>query len=411
MERIVLHSDLNNFYASVECVKDPSLKEKFVAVCGNREDRHGIVLAKNMKAKKRGVKTGDTIWQAEKKCPGLVVVPPDFESYAKYSKKVREIYYRYTDMVEPFGMDECWLDVTGSTHLFGSGENIAHLIREQVKKETGLTVSIGVSFNKIFSKLGSDLKKPDAVTVIKKENFKEIVWPLSAGELLNVGYSTEKKLNEKGIKTIGDIAKTDVKYLKTWLGKNGETLYEYANGLENSVVMPFGYVYPAKSVGHGITLTKNLVNNEEVRRIILELFQDVSHRLRNIGMNASGIQLSIKDKSLIKKDFSVTFPDATRSSRTLTERAYSLFTEKYNWTSEIRAVSVSATNLVPDNAPQQLSIFNNQQREERFESIEEAMEDIRKTYGKKSIIYASTMLNFKMPKTHGVEITLPSFRK
>ena len=220
-EKIILHSDLNNFYASVECLLHPELRDKYVAVCGSQEDRHGIVLAKNGRAKAKGVKTGEAIWEAKKKCPELVIVPPTFSEYAKYSKIVREIYKRYTNQIEPFGMDECWLDVTGSTRLFGSGVNIAHEIRKAVKDETGLTVSIGVSFNKIFSKLGSDLKKPDAVTVITKQNYKTVVWSLKANELLGVGRATSKKLASMGIFTIGDIANTPADVLQKKLGKFG----------------------------------------------------------------------------------------------------------------------------------------------------------------------------------------------
>ena len=410
MERVILHSDLNNFYASVECVLNPELRDKFVAVCGNREDRHGIVLAKNMKAKKCGVKTGEPIWMAKTKCPSLVVVPPQYEWYVKYSKEVRDIYLNYTDKIEPFGMDECWLDVTGSKRLFGDGEKIANMIREDVKKKTGLTVSVGVSFNKIFSKLGSDIKKPDAVTVIKREDFKEIVWPLNVEELLNVGMSTQKKLNSRGIKTIGDLACSEVKFLKTLLGKNGEMLYNYANGNECSPVSAYNYVYPAKSVGHGITCTKNLTNDKEVKRVIFDLTQSISHRLRGIGMLAQGVALSVKSPALISKECCQTLSEPTHNAREIAQKAYEIFKSGFSWKEEVRAVSVRAIRLVPDNISKQMSIFCENSKGEKIENIENAVEEIRAMYGNSAITYGGLMLNLKMPKAKDAEILLPSFR-
>ena len=230
MSRTILHCDMNNFYASVECFLDPKLKPFPVAVCGDVEERHGIVLAKNYKAKGDGVSTGEAIWQAKQKCPGLVVVPPHYEEYMKFSKAAREIYEHYTDQVEPFGMDECWLDVTGSTRIMGNGEKIANEIRERIKFELGLTISAGVSFNKIFAKLGSDMKKPDAVTVIPQDNFKNIVWNLPASDMLGVGRATERKLASSGIRTIGQIAEFPCEYLQRKLGKCGVDLWRFANG-------------------------------------------------------------------------------------------------------------------------------------------------------------------------------------
>ena len=234
--RTILHSDLNNFYASVELLKHPECKDLPVAVTGSVEDRHGIVLAKNQIAKSFGVKTGEVIWQAKNKCKNLVTLPADFDAYTKISRAVREIYARFTDHIEPFGIDECWLDVTDSLKLFGSGEQIAESIRQAVKDEIGVTVSIGVSFNKVFAKLGSDMKKPDAITVISQENFKNKVWVLPVEELLYVGKATKRKLNTLGIHTIGDLAKTDKKIISNMLGVWGRTLHNYANGLDDSPV-------------------------------------------------------------------------------------------------------------------------------------------------------------------------------
>lgn len=230
MPRDILHCDMNNFYASVECMLDPALKKYPVAVCGSVEERHGIVLAKNYKAKAFQVQTGDAVWQAQQKCPGLVVVPPHYEEYIKYSKLARNVYERYTDQVEPYGMDECWLDITGTRSLFGLPEKIANEIRETIKFELGLTISVGVSFNKIFAKLGSDMKKPDAVTVIPKDSFREKIWGLPAADLLGVGRATQRVLNNYGIHTIRDLATTNPEFLRSQLGKNGVALWNYANG-------------------------------------------------------------------------------------------------------------------------------------------------------------------------------------
>lgn len=202
MERAILHSDLNCFYASVEMMLNPMLRGKAVAVCGSTEDRHGIVLAKSEKAKKAGVKTGMVNWEARSVCKDLIVVPPQYDQYLKYSKLTRAIYQRYTDLIEPFGMDECWLDVTGS-RIMGDPMTIAESIRKTVREELGLTVSIGVSFNKIFAKLGSDMKKPDAITEITSDNFQEKVWPLDASEMIYCGNATRKKLETYGIRSPG----------------------------------------------------------------------------------------------------------------------------------------------------------------------------------------------------------------
>ena len=258
-ERAILHSDLNSFYASVEMMLDPSLKGKAVAVCGSTENRHGIVLAKSELAKRAGVKTGMVNWEARQLCKDLIMVPPQYDQYLKYSKLTRAIYERYTDQVEPFGMDEYWLDVTGS-RVQGSPMEIAEQIRKSTREELGLTVSIGVSFNKIFAKLGSDMKKPDAITEITKAEFKEKVWPLHCSEMIYCGPATTKKLAMFGINTIGDVANTDPAFLKQILGVNGLSLWTFASGNDRSRVMQKDFVSPIKSVGHGITCTADLEN-------------------------------------------------------------------------------------------------------------------------------------------------------
>ena len=279
MQRVILHCDMNNFYASVECMLNPELKNKPVAVCGSVEERHGIVLAKNYAAKAFGVSTGEAIWQAKQKCQDLVIVEPHYEQYMKFSKLAREIYGRYTDQIEPYGMDECWLDVTGSGCM-GTGFEIADEIRRTVKFELGLTISAGVSFNKIFAKLGSDMKKPDAITCIEADSFQEKIWCLPASDLLGVGRATEKVLSGYGIHTIGELAATSDDFLKCRLGKNGLAIKKYANGLDDSPVMRSDYVSPVKSIGHGITTMQDLENNAEVWCVMLELVQEIGTKLR-----------------------------------------------------------------------------------------------------------------------------------
>lgn len=399
MERVILHSDMNNYYASVECMLNPTLKNEYIAVCGNKEDRHGIVLAKNQAAKLMGVTTGEPIWKAMQKCPKLKIVPPHYDEYIKYSKLAREIYYSYTDLIEPFGLDECWLDVTGSVSLFGSGEAIAEIIRKRIKKELGLTVSIGVSFNKIFAKLGSDMKKPDAVTSIKKSEFKSKVWPLPVSELLYIGPATTKKLNRLNIRTIGELANTPLELIQRWLGKNGIMLYNFANGFDNSRVSPYGYKAPIKSISHGITCTSDLVNSEEVWKIVFYLAQDVAHRLRAEGLTAQGVSITIRDSALSTKEFQTKFLQTTRSHTVIAREAFKLYQTQYNTSSPVRAISVRALYLSSSQIPVQTTLFSDVERDIKQDKIETAVDNLRERFGTESITYASLMGNLKLPNS------------
>lgn len=291
MDRTILHCDMNNFYASVECMLNPQLSGKPVAVGGDVENRHGIILAKNYEAKKYGIQTGEALWQAKQKCRNLIIVPPHYEEYLKYSRLAHSIYEDYTDLIEPYGMDEVWLDITGSTKLFGNGERVANVLRERIKFELGLTISVGVSFCKVFAKLGSDMKKPDAVTVIPKDSFREVIWDLPASDLLGVGRSTDKVLSSYGIHTIGELANAYPDLIQRKLGKNGMMLLAFANGEDRSRVAPQDYEPPMKSVGHGITTVQDLENNAEVWNIILALTQDIGHKLRVYNKNAAGVMV------------------------------------------------------------------------------------------------------------------------
>lgn len=407
MKRIVLHSDLNNFYASVECLLHPELRDKYVAVCGNKKDRHGIVLAKNQRAKLMGVSTGEAIWEAQRKCPELIVVPPTFDEYLKYSNIVRQIYLRYTNQVESFGMDECWLDVTGSTTLFGSGRQIAEEIRQTVKSETGLTVSVGVSFNKVFSKLASDMKKPDAVTEITEEEFKEKIWKLPASAMLGVGRKFEKNLKSQCIYTIGDLANTPAEFLIKRYGKIGQTAWEYANGRDFSPVHDSEYVSPIKSIGNGITCTCDLKDEREVKNVILYLARSVCHRLRQNRLMAGGVAISVKDNTLKTNEYQAQLPFPTVSVQRITEFAFKLFCKKHRGKNDIRAISVRAINLQEDGVSVQTSLFFDMNRLDKELKAEDAMESIRNKFGKNAITYGSLMGDIKVPVNADKEIILP----
>lgn len=405
-DRVILHSDLNSFYASVEMMLDPSLRGKAVAVCGSTEDRHGIVLAKSDLAKKAGIKTGMVNWEARQLCKDLIVVPPHYDQYLKYSRMTQAIYQRYTDLMEPFGMDECWLDVT-SSRLFGSGMEIAEQIREACREELGLTVSIGVSYNKIFAKLGSDMKKPDAVTEIQRDSFKEKVWPLQCSEMIYCGRATTAKLAKYGIHTIGDVANTDPEYLRQWFGVNGLALWRYANGTDNSRVMHKDFVSPVKSVGHGITCISDLENEEEVWKVIFSLSQDVGHRLRVHALSARGVQVSVRGNDLHGTQFQGKLPAKTQLPSELGAAAFRLFQDRYHWGSKVRAVTVRATDLVPHKDPDQLSMFVDAARLERRERLEDTVEELRRRFGKHAITYGILMGDLKMPDDGRHSVKMP----
>ena len=406
-ERVILHSDMNSFYASVEMMLDPSLKGKAVAVCGSTEERHGIVLAKSELAKKAGVKTGMVNWEAKQRCPDLIFVPPQYDQYLKYSKLAHQIYYRYTDLVEPFGMDECWLDVSGSG-TYGSGMEIAEKIRTACREELGLTVSIGVSYNKIFAKLGSDLKKPDAITEIRKENFKEKVWPLPASDLIYVGRATEAKLARYGIHTIGQLAATSPDTLRYWFGANGLKLWSFANGTDSSRVCHKDFVSPVKSIGHGITCTADLVNEEEVFKVMLELAQDVGHRLRIHELAARGVQIYIRGNDLGGMQFQCKLPFRTQLPSEIAHYGFRLFQERFHWTTKVRAVCIRVIDLVPQSEVEQLDLFIDTAKRDKRVRLEDTVEDIRRRFGKKALTYAVLMGDLKMPDDGRDIVLMPS---
>jgi len=396
-ERCILHCDMNNFYASVECMLHPPLRGHPVAVCGETEERHGIVLAKNYEAKAYGVTTGEAVWQAKKKCPGLIVVPPHFEEYLRISARAREIYGRYTDLVEPMGLDECWLDVTGSGRFFGTGIDVAEKIRQSIKRELGVTVSIGVSFNKVFAKLGSDMKKPDAITVIPSDGFRAMIWGLPVSDLFGVGRATAVKLMRLGVLTIGDLACYPPEQLQAKFGKCGQMLWRFANGLDTSRVVTRGIHDLDKTTGHGITTLADLENEEEVWPVMLELAQDVGHRLFLYGRRASGVCVSVRDNALMSRQWQGPLPYPTGSAFVIATEAFALFRKSYLWTRPIRSLSIRVISLLPANVSYQLDFFTDARAIERREVIDRTVEDIRARYGAGSIRNAVLLHNPKMP--------------
>ncbi|MBP2640980.1 MAG: polymerase [Firmicutes bacterium] len=383
MQRTILHADINNFYASVECLYRPELREKPVAVTGDVEARHGIILAKNNLAKATGVKTGEAIWQAKQKCPELLCLPPDFRKYLRFSKLARAIYEEYTDQIEPFGIDEAWLDVTGSVHLFGDGREIADTIRQRLRDELGITGSVGVSFNKIFAKLGSDMKKPDATTIITRDNFQQLVWPLPVGELLYVGRSTQQKLRNRAIFTIGDLAKRDIPSLRLLLGVWGETLWHFANGLDVAPVRRSGEESIIISIGNSTTAPRDLINNEDVKLIFYVLAESVAARLRQHGVKCKTVAIYVRNTELFSFERQGALRNPSSLSSEIVSKAMELFVSHYSWDKPIRSIGVRGANLVTADQHVQLELF--EEDNTKVEALEKMMDGIRKRFGHYSI--------------------------
>ncbi len=391
MPRVILHSDLNNFFASVELLDKPELRALPVAVCGSVEQRHGIVLAKNNVAKKYKIKTAMTVVEAKKLCPCLVMLAPHMDSYIEYSRRVRDIYERYTDQIEPFGMDECWLDVTGSQKLFGNGEQIANDIRKTITRELGLTVSIGVSFNKIFAKLGSDYKKPDAVTVFSKENFKDIVWKLDVSELLYVGKATNKALSDLGIHTIGALANTDKALLTRRLGKMGELLWVYANGYDDSPVMNISDSHETKSIGNSTTTPRDLTSSEDAKPVLYSLADSVATRMREKNLRCSVVELWVRNTELCSITRQKKLSAPTCVTNIIANEAYQLLLDNYEWHFPIRSIGVRLGGLTAANESRQLSLFEGAGDSEEEEALELSIDGLRRRFGHEAIMRAVSM--------------------
>ena len=407
MDRIILHCDMDSFFASVELLSYPELRDKPVAVCGNPENRHGIILAKNTPAKKYKIKTAETVWQALKKCPDLILLPPHHEKYKEYSIKINEIYQRFTDMVEPFSIDESWLDVTASQSLFGTGKEIADTIRETVKKELGLTLSIGVSYNKIFAKMGSDYNKPDGTTVITRENYKDLLWTMDVHDMFFVGSATADKLNKAGIRTIGDLAQSNKDFLTSLLGKHGGMLYDYANGYDDTPVKLFSEREKIKSVGNGTTFSRDLVGIDDIKTAVTSLADTVASRLRKYQMKCYGVKVDIKDPNfkVISRQKQLSAP--TNLEEEIFRTSIEIINDSWNLRDPIRLLTITGINLCDEDESEQLSLFditgginagnatdsNRTQSRENSEKMERTMDDIRAKFGGSAITFGRVLKN------------------
>lgn len=393
MEREILHVDCNKFYASVECYLHPQLRDKPVAVGGSEQSRHGIILTKNEIASKYGLVVGEPLWKARQKCPDLIIVPPNFPVYIEFSRKVRKILEDYTDLIEPFGLDESWIDVTGDWKK--SGYAIAQEIRQRVKNEVGITVSIGLSFNKIFAKLGSDYKKPDAVTVINRDNYKDIVWELPCSDLLMIGRATTKKLNYYGIYTIGDVAMADDRFMKNLLGKNGQMLQRFARGQDTSPVRHMSLSRDIKSIGNSTTTPRDLKNDEDVKIIFTVLAESVSRRMRKHGVKGVTLTISVRDCKLNTFTRQCTMQAPTNVSAELIKNAMALFSANYNWENPIRSLGLSVTDFDFDGILQ-YDISGSVEKREKLERLETAVDKLKDRYGNYCIQKATALFDEKL---------------
>lgn len=378
----------------MECLYRPELRNKPVIVCGDAEARHGIVLAKNYPAKILGIKTGEAIWEAKMKCPEVISVTANFRKYIRFSRLARKIFSDYTDQIEPFGIDEAWIDVSDSVRLYGDGKTIADQIRQRFKTELGLTGSVGVSFNKIFAKLGSDMKKPDATTVITEDNYKQLVWPLPVGELLYVGRSTRRKLQSRAMFTIGDLAKRDIKSLRLLLGVWGETLWHFANGLDSAPVRLYGEESIVKSVGNSTTTPRDLLNLDDVKLIIYVLAESVAARLRAHGLKCTTVSISVRDKELQSFEKQCKLGAPTFLSGDIASKAIELFTLSYSWNKPIRSLGVRGADLVTADGHIQIDLFDKDKT--GLEILEKTMDGLRKRFGHYSIQRCAMLLDPKL---------------
>ena len=397
MGRTILHSDVNCFYASVEHLHHPELEGKPIAVGGDPESRHGIILTADYIAKKHGVKTGMALWQAKQVCSELTFIAPRMDLYLRFSRMAHEIYGDYTDLQEPYGIDESWLDVSASASVKGDGEKIAKEISNRMKKELGITVSIGISYNKIFAKLGSDYKKPDAITTMYENEFQTKAWDLPVSDLLYVGRSTHQKLARFGIKSIGDLARTDEKMLNLQLGKMGSILWAFANGYDNSPVKIENTHAPIKSVGNSTTTPRDLLTDEDVKIVLYMLSESVASRLRKNGFRCRVVEISVRDNELYSFTRQHKIMNATNITGEIAEEAYRIFKEIYTWHKPIRSIGVRGADLVTDDYWEQIDLFCSMEKREKLMKMDEAMDELRRRFGyfcvQRGIMYQDKILS------------------
>lgn len=384
MERKILHVDQNCFFASVEMKNHPELRSVPMAVGGDQEQRHGIILAKNQLAKGYGIQTAEAVWQARQKCPGLVIVPGHFDEYTYYSRRAFEIYCQYTDRVEAFGLDECWLDVTdisGGPDL----RILADEIRSRIRDELGLTCSVGASFNKVFAKLGSDYRKPDATTLITRENYKDIVWPLPVGDLLYAGHSTQQRLARINIRTIGQLAAAPLDYIRSYLGKNGEQLWMYANGLDDSQVCLSTDRRIIKSVSNSTTTSRDMTCEDDIWKTVVTLSDQVAARLRRYRLVCGTVQIQVRDTELHVFERQQHLAAPTDIADEISRVSMDLFRRSYSWEKPVRSIGVRAAQVLQADCPQQISLFDANYETDVKRKVAEVVDSLRQRFGKQAI--------------------------
>lgn len=401
-DRDVLHSDINCCYAQIECQARPELRGKPVVVGGDEEARHGIVLAKNLIAKRAGVKTAMALWEARKACPGLVVVPPDYRLYMDVSRRAREIYYDYTDRVEPFGPDEAWLDVTGTRRCLGlSPAEIAREVSERMVAELGISVSVGVSWNKIFAKFGSDYKKPDAVTVITRENSREVVWQAPVRDLLYVGPATERKLHSSGIDTIGQLACASDELLRNRLGKMGFVLRGFARGQDATEVKPYDrdaadVMREIKSYGNGLTAPRDICDPQSAKAYVWMLAESVAQRMREGRARARTVSVGARAADdLCTRSRQCKLPVATDVTLEVARAAWGLLRElePLDASHPLRGIHVRASDLEPADADLQASLFDPLPRRTEMRELDASVDDLRRRYGNKCVVWGAQLVD------------------
>ena len=401
-DRDVLHSDINCCYAQIECQARPELRGKPVVVGGDEEARHGIVLAKNLIAKRAGVKTAMALWEARKACPGLVVVPPDYRLYMDVSRRAREIYYDYTDRVEPFGPDEAWLDVTGTRRCLGlSPAEIAREVSERMVAELGISVSVGVSWNKIFAKFGSDYKKPDAVTVITRENYREVVWQAPVRDLLYVGPATERKLHSSGIDTIGQLACASDELLRNRLGKMGFVLRGFARGQDATEVKPYDrdaadVMREIKSYGNGLSAPRDICDPQSAKAYVWMLAESVAQRMREGRARARTVSVGARAADdLCTRSRQCKLPVATDVTLEVARAAWGLLRElePLDASHPLRGIHVRASDLEPADADLQASLFDPLPRRTEMRELDASVDDLRRRYGNKCVVWGAQLVD------------------
>ena len=386
-ERVIFHCDANSFFASVEIANNPSLKGKPVAVAGNPEKRTGIILTKSTEAKKYGVQTGEAIWLAKQKCPNLICLAPHHKLYEEYSKKLKNIYEKYTDRVESFGIDECWLDMTNSLKFFGSAKDVADKIRKEVKDTLGITISVGVSFGKLLAKLGSDLKKPDATTILSLDNYKKIVYPLPIKTIIGIGNKLEKRYHKIGVFTLGEITTLPDSILKKNFGILGLELKQKLLGNDIEPVRKCDEIVPPKSVGNGTTTIKDVYTRAEIKQVVVALTEEISTRLRHHLFNANNLSVTIKTADFKYAHQTMRLPFATNTSSDLTLCAMTLIDSFWNYsTTAVRAIRICSYNLT-NSQTTQLCMFSESIKNQNLNT---ALDKIRSRYGYYSIAPLST---------------------